>query len=225
MSRVGRLLPWLIGIAVMAGDAGPLRGQANLDAGKSPAQIFSNTCAACHRSPRELKQTSVGFLREHYSTGGREAAAMAGYLAAIGSDPRAVQQRRPPALGAGQASPSGEAAVRPSDAAKAAEGAAGKVAPPLGQRRDRQSDGRGSGRRARRRSLANRRGPRAAAEAGRGIRGIGKRIQPLLFSDPASGASVPSSRARRASSASARKTLLPQAQLARRPLRPRRGQW
>jgi mono/diheme cytochrome c family protein len=81
----------------------PGHTQSNIDAGKSPAQIFSTTCNACHRSPRELKPTSAGFLREHYTTGGREAATMAAYLASIGSDARAVQQRRPPVLGAGQA--------------------------------------------------------------------------------------------------------------------------
>jgi hypothetical protein len=86
----------------------PAQAQSNLDAGKTPAQIFSDTCAACHRSARELRPTNAGFLREHYSTGGREAAAMAGYLAAVGSDPRAVQQRRPP----GQGAPA-EAAARP----------------------------------------------------------------------------------------------------------------
>jgi hypothetical protein len=95
----------------MGGEPMPVLAQANLDAGKTPAQIFSATCAACHRSPRELRPTSAAYLREHYSTGSREAAAMAGYLAAVGSDARAVQQRRPPVLGAGQ-----EAAVRPSQA-------------------------------------------------------------------------------------------------------------
>jgi hypothetical protein len=39
-------------------------------------------------------------MQEHYTTSGREAAAMAAYLAS--SDPRAVKLRRPPALGAGQ---------------------------------------------------------------------------------------------------------------------------
>jgi len=77
----------------------------NLDAGKSPAQIFNDTCAACHRSPRELRQTSPGFLREHYTTGAHQAATMAAYLASVGSDSRAVQQRKPPNLnnGASQA--------------------------------------------------------------------------------------------------------------------------
>jgi len=46
-------------------------------------------------------------LREHYTTGAREAAAMAAYLASVGSDTRAVQQRRPPTLGAGQAAAPG----------------------------------------------------------------------------------------------------------------------
>jgi hypothetical protein len=111
VSRVYRIVPWVIGIAVAVA-ASQACAQSNLDAGKSPAQIFSDTCNACHRSPRELKQTSPGFLREHYTTGGREAATMAAYLASIGSDARAVQQRRPPALGAGQAAPT-ETASKP----------------------------------------------------------------------------------------------------------------
>lgn len=102
VSRLGRVVPWMVGI-VVAGAAAPAQAQANLDAGKSAAQIFSDTCNACHRSPRELRPTSAAFLREHYTTGGPEAAAMAAYLASIGSDARAVRQRRPPALGAGQA--------------------------------------------------------------------------------------------------------------------------
>ena len=139
MSRVSRIVAWLIGAAVAVA-AGSVQAQSNLDAGKSPAQIFSNTCGACHRSPRELKQTSAGFLREHYSTGGREAAAMAAYLASVGSDPRAVQQRRPPTLGAGQAAPA-EAAIRPpqttppgAEQAKPAETQAALPSAPPGRR-------------------------------------------------------------------------------------------
>jgi hypothetical protein len=100
--RANPIVPWVIGVAV-AVTVVPAQAQSNLDAGKSAAQIFADTCNACHRSPRALKPTNAYFLREHYTTGGREAAAMAAYLAAIGSDPRAVQQRRPPVLGAGQA--------------------------------------------------------------------------------------------------------------------------
>jgi hypothetical protein len=90
----------------------PAQAQSNLDAGKSAAQIFADTCNACHRSARELRQTHAGFLRDHYTTGMREAAAMAAYLAAVGSDPRAVQRRPAPVMGAGRAAP--EAAPRTS---------------------------------------------------------------------------------------------------------------
>ena len=102
--RVAIVVRWVVGAAVSLAAA---QAQAqNLDAGKSPAQIFSDTCSACHRSPREVKQTSPGFLREHYTTGAREAATMAAYLASVGSDSRAIQQRKPPNLGAGQGAPS-----------------------------------------------------------------------------------------------------------------------
>ena len=94
MSRIRRLAPWLSGFIgiLIAGSA----DAQNIDAGKSPAQIFADTCSACHRNARELKRTSTGFLRSHYTTGQEEAAAMASYLAGVGSDPRAAQQKRQP---------------------------------------------------------------------------------------------------------------------------------
>jgi hypothetical protein len=110
--RASRVVQWVTGVAVSVA-AGSAQAQSNLDAGKSPAQIFSDTCNACHRSARELKQTSPGFLRDHYATGAREAAAMAAYLATVGSDPRAVQQRRPPTLGAGQSAATESSVPRP----------------------------------------------------------------------------------------------------------------
>src|SRR6184192_3126561 len=114
VSKAGRVAPWVLSaaLAVAAADA---RAQSNLDAGKSPAQIFADTCNACHRTPREIKPAGARFLLQHYTTSGREAAAMAGYLAAIGSDPRAVQQRRPPTMGAGRA-PIGETTNRQTEA-------------------------------------------------------------------------------------------------------------
>src|SRR5262245_18353910 len=98
----------------------PAQAQSNLDAGKSAAQIFADTCNACHRSARELKPTHAGFLGDHYTTGMREAASMAAYHASVGSDPRAVQRRPAPVMGAGRAtapettprtSPEGQAAL------------------------------------------------------------------------------------------------------------------
>ena len=74
--------------------AGVARAGENLDAGKSPSQIFSNTCSACHKSPRGLlKNTPAsslpGFLRQHYTTGTDMAAVLSSYLISNGAaDPR-----------------------------------------------------------------------------------------------------------------------------------------
>jgi hypothetical protein len=113
VSRIALVFAWVLVAAAAATARAPAWAQANLDAGKSAAQIFADTCNACHRSPREIKATSAAFLREHYTTGPRAAAAMAAYLASIGSDTRAVQQRRPPTLGAGQAPSPGADQAKP----------------------------------------------------------------------------------------------------------------
>jgi len=76
--------------------------QGNIDAGKTPAQIFGDTCAGCHRSARELRRASASFLRSHYTAGSDEASAMANYLAGVGgNEPRSSaatqsQPKRPP---------------------------------------------------------------------------------------------------------------------------------
>jgi hypothetical protein len=74
--------------------AGVVWAAENLDAGKSPSQIFSSTCSACHRSPRGLlKNTPAsslpGFLRQHYTTGADMASVLASYLISNGAaEPR-----------------------------------------------------------------------------------------------------------------------------------------
>ncbi len=74
--------------------AGVARAVENLDAGKSPSQMFSNTCSACHKSPRGLlRNTSAsslpGFLRQHYTTGSHMASVLSSYLISNGAaDPR-----------------------------------------------------------------------------------------------------------------------------------------
>ena len=75
------------------------QAQGNIDRGKTPAQAFADTCAACHRNPRVLKRTSAAFLRQHYSVSSSEASAMAAYLAGFPSEP-AQQSKRSPANGA-----------------------------------------------------------------------------------------------------------------------------
>ena len=148
LRSTSRVLAWGVGLAV-CGAGVPVQAQSNLDAGKSPAQIFAGTCNACHRSPREIKRTSAAFLREHYTTGAREAAAMAAYLASVGSDAAAVQQRRPPVLGAGQQPAPGETATARAPATGPAAGeqsdagngqAAGEKDKPAGTRARRPSE-------------------------------------------------------------------------------------
>src|SRR5262249_30220631 len=70
--------------------------QENLEAGKSPSQIFAGTCNACHKSPRGLLRTVpagslAGFLRQHYTTSPNMANVLSAYLVSNGaSDPRAA---------------------------------------------------------------------------------------------------------------------------------------
>ena len=64
--------------------ADPALAQAtNLEAGKSPSQIFAGTCTACHKSPRGLLKTVPagslqGFLRQHYTTSPEMASLLSG---------------------------------------------------------------------------------------------------------------------------------------------------
>jgi hypothetical protein len=69
--------------------AAPVRAQ-NLEAGKSPSQIFGGTCAACHKSPRGLLKTVApgslpGFLRQHYTTSSEMASVLSAYLVSNGA--------------------------------------------------------------------------------------------------------------------------------------------
>jgi hypothetical protein len=62
----------------------------NLEAGKSPSQLFAGTCNACHKSPRGLLKTVSagslpGFLRQHYTTSGDMAAQLSSFLIANGA--------------------------------------------------------------------------------------------------------------------------------------------
>jgi hypothetical protein len=61
----------------------------NLEAGKSPSQIFAGTCTACHKGPRGLLKTVPanslqGFLRQHYTTSPEMASLLAGFLVSNG---------------------------------------------------------------------------------------------------------------------------------------------
>jgi hypothetical protein len=81
------------------------RAQTNLDRGKSASQLFAGSCVECHKSPQALAKgknaaTVAEFLREHYTTGRDQAAALAAYVVS-GHDTVAspVPGRRPAAGG------------------------------------------------------------------------------------------------------------------------------
>ena len=70
----------------------------NLEAGKSPAQIFAGTCNACHKSPRGLLRSVPpsslpGFLRQHYTTSSDMASVLSSYLVANGATDTRAQPK------------------------------------------------------------------------------------------------------------------------------------
>jgi hypothetical protein len=67
----------------------PVRAE-NLEAGKSPSQIFAGTCSACHKGTRGLIKTVApgslqGFLRQHYTTSPDMAGLLSAYLLSNGA--------------------------------------------------------------------------------------------------------------------------------------------
>jgi hypothetical protein len=96
VARIRRFTPWVVAV-LAAAPLAPAAGQ-NLDAGKPASQIFSEVCANCHRSPRDLRSNAgASFLREHYTTGSEMASTMAAYLSSAGTAAGAPQPKRPPA--------------------------------------------------------------------------------------------------------------------------------
>jgi mono/diheme cytochrome c family protein len=84
----------------------------NLDEGKSPARLFSDNCAACHRNPRGLAKgrfrvTLYLFLQNHYATNASSAWSLASYLESV-EEP----QRRPSRAGTAAPSPARTPASR-----------------------------------------------------------------------------------------------------------------
>jgi hypothetical protein len=96
---VSRFAP-AIGLLVVLGPVAA-QAQVNIDQGKTPAMIFANDCAACHKSTRGLATGRNSlmltlFLREHYTTSREQAAALAAYvLGAGGAEPAAKPGQKP----------------------------------------------------------------------------------------------------------------------------------
>src|SRR3954451_5225473 len=76
----------------------PVQAQ-NLEAGKSPSQIFAGTCNACHKSPRGLLKTVPasslsGFLRQHYTTSSDMASVLSSFLVSNGATDTRYQAKQ-----------------------------------------------------------------------------------------------------------------------------------
>src|SRR5262249_18555527 len=90
MSSRALILAAVLFLPVGSFTGGRAIAQENLDAGKSPSQIFAGTCNACHKSPRGLLKTVSpsslpGFLRQHYTTSPNMAGVLASYLISNGA--------------------------------------------------------------------------------------------------------------------------------------------
>src|SRR5436190_20245633 len=73
----------------------------NLEAGKSPSQIFAGTCNACHKSPRGVLKTVPAsslpaFLRQHYTTSSDMASVLSSYLVSNGATDTRYQAKDQP---------------------------------------------------------------------------------------------------------------------------------
>src|SRR3982075_127725 len=89
LSRALSLATVMLLIGCFAADKAQAQAQ-NLEAGKSPSQIFAGTCSACHKSPRGLLKTVPagslpGFLRQHYTTSSDMASLLGAFLISNGA--------------------------------------------------------------------------------------------------------------------------------------------
>ncbi|WP_407154226.1 cytochrome C [Bradyrhizobium sp. STM 3557] len=84
--------------------AGAVARAENLDAGKSGARLFAESCTTCHRSARGLAKgrfrlTLYLFLQQHYASSSDSASALTSYLQSVDTPaaaaPRAARHPRP----------------------------------------------------------------------------------------------------------------------------------
>jgi hypothetical protein len=89
-----------VAVGVLAlGIAGPALAQENIDAGKTPAELYAQDCAICHKTSHGLSRAGglfglQNFLREHYTASKESAAAIAAYLVALDHKARPPERKR-----------------------------------------------------------------------------------------------------------------------------------
>ena len=84
-----RMIALIAGLTAAAVLPVAARAQVNIDAGKTPAEIYASDCATCHKTPRGLAAgknslTLSTFLREHYTASRDQASALAAYVLGAG---------------------------------------------------------------------------------------------------------------------------------------------
>jgi hypothetical protein len=83
---------------VLALAMGPALAQENLNAGKTPAQLYASDCAICHKSPQGMSRAAGmlgldSFLREHYTSSHESAAAITAYIQSVDRGPPPKETR------------------------------------------------------------------------------------------------------------------------------------
>ena len=116
-------------IAVLGGQAW---AQENLDAGKTPAQLYAADCAICHKTANGMSQAGgifglTGFLRQHYTASREAAAAIAKYVQSIDKGP-ASPAKHPPAKRSAKRNDKSKAGEAKKDDSKAREEKSGSKA-------------------------------------------------------------------------------------------------
>ena len=111
------------------------QAQTNIDQGKSPAEIFANDCATCHKSARGLANGRgssglASFLVEHYTASKDQAAALAAYVMGAGGGEAAPARGPKPGAAPDRNRASAEPAPsRPAEKPDQAPPAAGRQGP------------------------------------------------------------------------------------------------
>jgi mono/diheme cytochrome c family protein len=102
-----RTCPVVVGVLLLSASlpGGAAARAENLDAGKSGARLFAESCTACHRSARGLAKgrfrlTLYLFLQQHYASSSDSASALTSYLQSVDTPaaapvPRAAKHPRP----------------------------------------------------------------------------------------------------------------------------------
>jgi mono/diheme cytochrome c family protein len=102
-----RTCPVVVGALLLSASllGGAAARAENLDAGKSGARLFAESCTTCHRSARGLAKgrfrlTLYLFLQQHYASSSDSASALTSYLQSVDTPaaapaPRAAKHPRP----------------------------------------------------------------------------------------------------------------------------------